>query len=113
MNYLEKLSDNQLINLFNGGNIELELKDKIIKEIDRRDLQLINSKRESISDQQKAFIFFTSIFLFKHHINSANKFLINNNRILYKEYWKWYTYGIGFKIILLLLLGKYILRPIS
>ena len=45
MNNLEKLSDNQLINLFNGGNIELELKDKLIEEIDRRDLQLINSKR--------------------------------------------------------------------
>ena len=111
MNYLEKLSDSQLIHLFNGGNIDSELKDKLIKEIDRRDLELVNKKREFISKQQKGFVFFTSIFLFKYHIKIANSFLTNGSKKLYNEYWRWYSFGVGFKFILFLLVAKFLLKP--
>ncbi|GGD22535.1 hypothetical protein [Flavobacterium orientale] len=111
MNNLEKLSDNQLINLFNGGNIDTDLKNKLINEIDRRDLEKIKNKKESISKFQKVFVFFTSIFLFKYHIKIANGFLMNGNKKLYNEYWRWYSFGVGFKFILLLLIAKYLLKP--
>jgi hypothetical protein len=112
MSNLEKLSDSQLVNLFKGGNIDTELKDKLINEIDRRDLEKIEIKKVSISKNQRLFVFFTSIFLFKYHIKSANGFLTNGNKKLHNEYWRWYSFGVGFKFILLLLVAKYLLRPI-
>lgn len=111
MNNLEKLSNDKLINLFNGGNIDADLKNKLIHEIDRRDLEKIKNKKESISKSQKVFVFFTSLFLFKYHIKIANGFLINGNKKLYYEYWRWYSFGVGFKFILLLLTAKYLLSP--
>ncbi|MBA4155431.1 hypothetical protein [Flavobacterium sp.] len=111
MNKLEKLSDYQLINLFQGGNLDAELKRKVINEIDRRDLKLSNEDKSFISNKQKVFVFLTTIFLFKYHIKIANSFLTNGNKKLYNEYWRWYSFGVGFKFILLLLFAKYLLRP--
>lgn len=111
MNNLEKLSDSQLMNLFQGSNIDTELKNKLIHEIDRRDIKKIDNQRESFSKKQKLFVFFTSIFIFNYHIKLANKFLENGNKKSYKDYWKWYSFGIGFKFILFLLVAKYFLRP--
>lgn len=111
MNNLEKLSDFQLINLFQGGNIDTELKGKIINEIDRRDLKLVYECKSFMTTKQKAFVFFSTIFLFKYHIKVANSFLIKGNKKLYNEYWRCYSFGVGFKFILLLVVAKYLLRP--
>ena len=46
---LEKLSDNQLIDLFNNRNLDKELKSKIIFEVDRRDLEIISSVEKDLS----------------------------------------------------------------
>lgn len=86
MNNLEKLSDSQLMNLFQGGNIDIELKNKLIHEIDRRDLKKNKNQKVSFSKNQKLFAFFTSIFMFKYHIKQANKFLENGNKKSYKDY---------------------------
>jgi hypothetical protein len=49
MRNFEKLSDYQLINLFQRGNIDYLLKIKIINEIERRDLKLVNEFKLFVS----------------------------------------------------------------
>ena len=63
MNNLDKLSDQQLISLFKSDNIDSELKSKIINEIDKRDLERIETNNNYfLSSKEKIFIVLTSYF---------------------------------------------------
>ncbi len=66
MNDVEKLTDIQLVNLFQNPNIDIELKKTIINEIDRRDLEKLTPNNESINFKTKIKILFTSYFFSKH-----------------------------------------------
>lgn len=111
MRNLEKLSDYQLINLYLGGNIDDLLKIKIVNEIERRDLKLVSGFKSFISTKQKYFVFFSTIFLFKYHIKIGNSFLTNGNKNLYNEYWRWFSFGVGLKFIVLIIVAKYLFSP--
>ncbi|AMA50538.1 hypothetical protein [Flavobacterium covae] len=110
MNNIEKLSDNQLIELFKSDAIDKDLKSKIILEIDRRDLEKIEVKEHNFTFTEKAFIFLTNYFLYKFHLLKANQLLINGDKKAYKLYWRIFSFGVGFSFIFLLLIAKFYLR---
>jgi len=111
MQNIEKLSDNQLIELFKSNYIDKELKSKIINEIDRRDLEIKASSFQSINSKTKAEIIFTSLFQFKKHLQKSSQLLSDGNKKGYKQYWRLFIYGIIFYTVLLLVLTKYFIKP--
>jgi len=111
MNTIKQLTDNQLIKLLQNQNIDSELKRSIIFEIDRRDIENTPAANKEIDFNTKAEIFFTSYFLFKRHLLKSSKLLNQGNQKGYKQYWRFFIYGIIFYIILLLLIAKYFLKP--
>lgn len=110
MNAIEKLTDEQLINLFRNQNIDTNLKKSIIAEIDRRDLEEIASINEAIDFQTKMSIVFTSYFSFKKHLEKSSQLLSQGNKIAYKQYWRFFIYGIIFYTTILLLAAKYLIK---
>lgn len=111
MNKVEKLTDEQLINLFQNQNIDKELKKSIISEIDRRDLEKLVSKDKEIDFKEKITILFTSYFLYKTHLEKSSQLLREGNKKGYKQYWRFFVYGIIFYTIILLLVAKYFIKP--
>ena len=110
MNTIEKLTDKQLINLFQNQKIDSELKKSIISEIDRRDLEKITPKNQEIDFETKISILFTSLFSFKKHLEKSSKLLIQGNKKAYKQYWRFFIYGIIFYTIILLIAAKYFIK---
>ena len=94
MNKIEKLTDEQLISLFQNQNIDKELKKSIIAEIDRRDLEKITSVNKEIDFETKISIMFTSYFSFKKHLEKSSQLLSQGNKKAYKQYWRFFIYGI-------------------
>lgn len=111
MNNIEKLSDDQLISLFRNHNIDTELKKAIIHEIDKRDLEQLSLNQNEIDSKEKITILFTSYFLFKRHIEKSSQLLTKGNKKAYKQYWRFFIYGIVFYTISLFLVAKYIIKP--
>lgn len=111
MNYIENLTDEQLINLFQNQMIDVELKKSIISEIDKRDLDKIVLKNQGIDNKTKVKIIFTSYFLFKSHIEKSSLLLSQGNKKGYKQYWTFFIYGIIFYTIILLIVAKYLINP--
>lgn len=111
MNNIEKLSDDQLISLFRNQNIDTELKKAIIHEIDKRDLEQLSLNQDEIDLKEKITILFTSYFLFKRHIEKSSQLLTIGNKKAYKQYWRFFIYGIVFYTISLFLVAKYIIKP--
>jgi len=110
MNKIEKLTDEQLINLFQNQNIDKELKKSIIDEIDRRDLEKITSINKEIDLETKIIILFTSFFSFKKHLEKSSQLLSQGNKKAYKQYWRFFIYGILFYTIMLLIASKYFIK---
>lgn len=110
MNAIEKLTDEQLINLFKNQNIDKNLKKSIIAEIDRRDLEKITSSNEAIDFETKMSIVFTSYFSFKKHLEKSSQLLSQGNKIAYKQYWRFFIYGIIIYTTILLLAAKYLIK---
>ncbi|CAM4444156.1 hypothetical protein [Flavobacterium terrigena] len=111
MNNIEKLTDEQLVNLFQNPNIDIELKKSIINEIDRRDLEKLIPKNESIDFKTKIEILFTSSFLYKTHLKNSSQLLSDGNKKEYKQYWRFFIYGIIFYTVVLLVIAKYFIKP--
>jgi len=111
MNTVEKLTDEQLVNLFQNPNIDIELKKTIINEIDRRDLEKLVPKNNSIDFKKKIEILFTSYFFYKTHLQNSSQLLSEGNKKGYKQYWRFFIYGIIFYTIVLLLIAKYYIKP--
>lgn len=112
MSNIQKLSDNQLINLFKSNLIDKDLKNAIIKEIDRRELSKMKVIDKDLSNNEKIKIIFTSCFSFKYHLNKSNELLISGNKKGYKQYWFYFTIGIFLSLLLLLLITKYVIKPL-
>ncbi len=110
MNKIEKLTDEQLISLFQNQNIDKELKKSIITEIDRRDLEKITSVNKEIDFETKISIMFTSYFSFKKHLEKSSQLLSQGNKKAYKQYWRFFIYGILFYTIMLLIAAKYFIK---
>ena len=111
MEDLGKLSDDQLIHLFQNNRIDHELKALIISEIDRRDLKKEMPGERNLDFNTKLKIVITSGFVFKNHLQQTNELLINGKRKEYKQYWKYFTLGLALNIVILLLITKYIITP--
>lgn len=111
MNNIQNLSDDQLINLFQNKNIDNDLKKSIISEIDRRDLEKITSSNEEIDFETKITIIFTSYFSFKKHLEKTSQLLSQGNKKAYKQYWRFFIFGIIFYTIILLVTAKYFIKP--
>ena len=111
MNNIDKLSDDQLINLFKNQNIDSELRKAIIHEIDKRDLEQLSLNQDEIDLKEKITILFTSYFLFKKHIEKSSQLLSKGNKKAYKHYWRFFIYGILFYTIILFLVAKYLIKP--
>ena len=111
MNNIEKLSDDQLISLFRNQNIDNELKKAIIHEIDKRDLEQLSLNNDEIGFKEKITILFTSYFLFKRHIEKSSQLLSEGNKMAYKQYWRFFIFGILFYTIILFLVTKYLIKP--
>jgi hypothetical protein len=112
MNKVEKLTDEQLIILFyKSENIDNELKKSIISEIDRRDLEKLVSTDKEVDFKEKITILFTSYFLFKKHLEKSSQLLKQGNKKGYRQYWRFFVYGIIFYTIILLLVAKYFIKP--
>lgn len=110
MNKIEKLTDEQLISLFQNQNIDKELKKSIITEIDRRDLEKITSVNKEIDFETKISIMFTSYFSFKKHLEKSSQLLSQGNKKAYKQYWRFFIFGILFYTIMLLIAVKYFIK---
>lgn len=113
MEDLQQLSDDQLINLFQNNKIDAELKSKIIAEIDSRELNTATNKFKPIDSTTKIRILFTSLFLYKWHIKESSQVFANGDKEGYKTHWRYFIYGIVFYIVVLLLAGKYIIKPFN
>ena len=111
MNDLEKLTDDQLIDLFKNNKIDKELKNLIIIEIDRRDLEKIEPTSIGLTLWKKLLIIVTSGFSFHYHIKETNFLLTNGKNKEYKQYWNYFLIGIGLNIILLLNIARYVIKP--
>ena len=107
---LEKLSDNQLIEIFKSNFIDKDLRNKIIYEIDRRDLEKPLAKKYNFVTNLKIFIFFTNLALYKYHVKKANEIMLQGDREAYKLYWKIFSFGVGFSFIVLVIVAKYFLN---
>ena len=53
MQNIQKLSDDQLINLFKSNSIDKDLKNEIIYEIDRRELSKVKVFETNLSNKKK------------------------------------------------------------
>jgi hypothetical protein len=113
MENLEKLSNEQLIHLYKNQGITNEIKSLIFQEIDRRELELVKNDEIELDLKTKIKIIFTSLLSIKLHSKNANEYLIKGNKKAYKMYWRYYTIGWVFNIILLLLVAKYIIKPLA
>jgi hypothetical protein len=111
MQNIQKLSDDQLINLFKSKSIDKDLKNNIIYEIDRRELSEIKVFETNLSNKKKVEIIFTSGFLFKKHLKYSNDLLISGNKKGYKQYWFYFTVGMFLNFILLLIVARFIIKP--
>lgn len=111
MQNIQKLSDDQLINLFKSNSIDKDLKNEIIYEIDRRDLSKVKVFETNLSNNKKVEIILTSGFLFKKHIKKSNELLITGNKKGYKQYWLYFTIGMFLNFILLLIVARFIMKP--
>ena len=111
MNKIEKLTDEQLISLFQNQNIDKELKKSIISEIDRRDIEKLVSINKEIDFKEKITILFTSYFSYKRHLEKSSQLLSLGNKKGYKQYWRYFIFGIIFYTIILLLVAKYYIKP--
>lgn len=111
MQNIQKLSDDQLINLFKSPSIDKDLKNEIIYEIDRRELSKIKVFETNLSNKKKLEILFTSGFRFRQHIKSSNELLISGNKKGYKQYWFYFTIGVFLNFILLLIVARFIIKP--
>lgn len=107
----DQLSNEQLISLFRNQNIDTELKKAIITEIDKRKLELPPFQHVQIDVKEKIAILFTSYFLFKRHIERSSQLLSEGNKMAYKQYWRFFIYGILFYTIILFLFTKYLIKP--
>jgi membrane-anchored protein YejM (alkaline phosphatase superfamily) len=112
MTNIEKLSDDQLVNLFKNSKIDKDLKQKIIQEIDKRDLKKVAIIQKGLPLKSKLFITFTSYFFYKYHLKESTKLLIDGNKKGYKQYWNYFSLGVFLLFIILLLLSKYIFRKL-
>ncbi|MES2545354.1 MAG: hypothetical protein V4548_10745 [Bacteroidota bacterium] len=113
MKNLDKLSDEQLINLFKNNNIDKELKITIISEMDRRDLKKLEETHLGFDFYTKIEIILTNYFCYKKHLKKSSEMLISGNRIGYKQYWRFFIYGVIFYTIIGLLIAKYFIKPLS
>lgn len=111
MKNADKLSDEQLISLFRNQNIDIELKKAIITEIDKRKLQPLPIQQGEIDRKEKITILFTSYFLIKRHIEKSSQLLSQGNKMAYKQYWKFFIFGIVFYTIILFVITKYLIKP--
>lgn len=109
---IQKLSDEQLINLFKSNGIDKSLKQDIINEIDRREIENEAVVQQSLSFKEKATIIFTSILSYKYHVKKATGILISGNKIGYKKYWTFFLFGIAMYFFLFLIISKYFLKPL-
>ena len=111
MESIKKLTNEQLISLFQNQKIDNELKKSIISEIDRRDLKKMFPVNKEIDFKEKITILFTSYFLFKKHLEKSSQLLSQGNKKGYNQYWRFFVYGIIFYTLVLLLLAKYFIKP--
>lgn len=111
MENLHQLSDEQLIGLFQNNKIDSELKSQLIAEIDRRDLKKEVPEIKPLDFKTKMTILATSAFGFRYHVRQSNTLLANGKTKQYKQYWNYFTLGLGINIFLFLLLAKYVIKP--
>ncbi|MGC4040914.1 MAG: hypothetical protein QM710_09085 [Flavobacterium sp.] len=110
MENLDKLSDEQLISLFQNSRLDTELKSKIIYEIDRRDLKTRQQQPTNLDLATKIRILLTSSFFYKQHLEQSSQLLANGDKKAYRLYWRYFICGIAFYGLLLLVFAKYYIK---
>lgn len=111
-NNIDKLSEKQLTSLFKSDGIDKSLRQEISDEMCKRGMKSKEAVQKELSVQKKAIIVFSSIFFYKYHVKESTGILISGNKKAYKQYWTFFTFGIALYFFLLLIIGKYIIKPL-